>query len=324
MFDLQLDRIVKWIIDNGYDSVALQLPEGLKSKSFEISDFIRSNTDVSISIIGDPCYGACDLRKDNADALIHFGHSPIPSLDDGGNVLYIESKVDADISSISLVADKIPGNVGILASVQYVHLIPEITSILEKNGKTVFVSEGDKRTVYSGQILGCNCTAAENISDKVDAFLYIGEGDFHPLAAAFGVGKPIMIYDPINNELRNVDDVRDRILRKRFATIQSSMDAKTFLIIVCSKPGQRRDDDAVIAMEKIEHAGRKAYKIVMDEISPERLMHYNVDAYVNTACPRIAMDDSVRYRNPMITLPELDIVLGLASWEEYKFDVIRP
>ena len=324
MFDLQLDRVVKWITDNGYDSVALQLPEGLKSKAFEICDFIRSNADVSISIIGDPCYGACDLRKDNAQALIHFGHSSIPSLDDIGDVLYIESKVDVDISRMSSIIDNIPENVGILASVQYVHLIPDIISILEKSGKKAFVSDGDRRTVYPGQILGCNCTAAENVADKVDAFLYVGEGDFHPLAAAFGVGKPIMIYDPINNELRNVDDVRDRILRKRFAQIQSSANAETFLIIVCSKPGQRRDDDAVLATMKIEHSGKKAYMVVMDEISPDRLMHYDADVYVNTACPRIAMDDSVRYKKPMITLPELDIVLGLSSWENYEFDVIRP
>ena len=324
MFDLQLDRVVKWIIDNGYDSIALQLPEGLKSKAFEICDFIRNEVDVEISIIGDPCYGACDLRKDNAQALVHFGHSSIPSLDEIGDVLYIESKVDVDISKISSILNNIPEKVGMLASVQYVHLIPKIISILEKGGKKAFVSEGDRRTVYPGQILGCNCTAAENIADKVDAFLYIGEGDFHPLAAAFGVGKPIMIYDPINNELRNVDDVRDRILRKRFALIQSSNEAKTFLITVCSKPGQRRNDDALLAMAKIEAAGKKAYKVVMDEISPDRLMHYDVDVYVNTACPRIAMDDSIRYKKPMITLPELDIVLGLGSWEDYKFDVIRP
>ena len=47
-----------------------------------------------------------------------------------------------------------------------------------------------------------------------------------------------------------------------------------------------------------------------------------VDAYVNTACPRIAMDDSVRYDRPMLTIPEAEIVLGLRTWDDYVFDSI--
>jgi 2-(3-amino-3-carboxypropyl)histidine synthase len=52
------------------------------------------------------------------------------------------------------------------------------------------------------------------------------------------------------------------------------------------------------------------------------LIHYRVDAYVNTACPRIAMDDSVRYERPMLTIPEAEIVLGLRTWDDYVFDSI--
>ena len=324
MFDLQLDRVVKWITDNGYRSVALQLPEGLKSKAFEICDCISSDTGVSVSIIGDPCYGACDLRRDNSEALVHFGHSAIPSQDDGGNVLYIESRVDVDVNNISSLADGLPQRIGLTASIQYVGLIPRIKDVLEGCGRSVRVADGDRRTVYPGQILGCNCTAAEKIATEVDMILYIGEGDFHPLAAAFGTGKNIMIYDPVNGTLRDVDDVRDRILRRRFAMIQSSMDAVTFLVIVSSKQGQRRDAEADSAVVRIRDGGKKAYKVVMDEISPDRLIHYDADVYVNTACPRIAMDDSVRYKRPMLTLPELDIVLGSSSWDDYRFDVIRP
>ena len=35
---------------------------------------------------------------------------------------------------------------------------------------------------YKAQILGCDTTAAEKIKDKVDAYLYIGTGKFHPIA----------------------------------------------------------------------------------------------------------------------------------------------
>ncbi|MBO7204879.1 MAG: diphthamide synthesis protein, partial [Candidatus Methanomethylophilaceae archaeon] len=47
-----------------------------------------------------------------------------------------------------------------------------------------------------------------------------------------------------------------------------------------------------------------------------------VDAYVCTACPRIAMDDALRYDRPMLTPPELEVALGIREWDDYVFDQI--
>lgn len=327
MFDFQLDNIVAWIRDGGYTSVALQLPEGLKIRATEISDYLTEKTGVETLIVGLPCYGACDLYdyRGKTDALVHFGHSPIPSQGDDPNVLYIESRSDADVDdSILGLLSGLPERIGLLATIQYLDLIPKVKSILEKSGRKVFVGTGDRRIAYPGQVLGCNCTSAYAVADDVDEFLYIGEGDFHPLAAAFGVNKPIRVFNPVTGELRSVNDVRDRILRKRFAAIQSAKDAQSFLVIVCSKIGQDRSAQADAAVSKIRSKGLKAYKAVMEEITPASLMAYRVDAYVNTACPRVAMDDSARYDRPMITLTELDIVLGEKFWDSYQFDQIRP
>jgi 2-(3-amino-3-carboxypropyl)histidine synthase len=323
MFDLQMDRVVGWILSNGYSHVAVQLPEGLMLRATEVYDTI-SSAGVRVTIIGDPCYGACDIRKDGADALVHFGHSQIPSADDGGNVLYIEARYDHGLGGIGDLADGLPGKVGIIAAVQYVGLIPQMKAALEAAGRTVSVSRGDERITYPGQVLGCNCSSAETISGEVDGFVFIGEGDFHPLAAALSVRKDVWVFDPISKASRKMDAIRDRTLRRRFAAIQSASDAASFLVIVCSKSGQRRDSAAAAAAERIAASGRKAYVAVMDEITPERLSRYSVDAYVSTACPRIALDDSVRYGRPMLTLTELDIVLGLSTWDGYTFDAIRP
>jgi len=316
MFDLKLNEVVDWIRSNGFSSVAVQLPEGLRSKAMEIADLI-SSFDVSVTIIGDPCYGACDIRMDNAQALIHFGHSAIPS-QNTKNVLYIEARTDRDINIPEDLGKELFGTVGLLATIQYVHLIPQVKEFLESKGMTVKVYKGDDRIAYPGQVLGCNHSSA----GPADSYLFIGEGDFHPLAAAFGTKKKMIILNPISGETRNVDEVRDRILRKRFAAIQSAKEAQRFLVILCSKTGQRRDSAAKDSAKKIIDSGKKVYTVVMDEISPDRLLSYDVDAYVNTACPRIAMDDSVRYRRPMLTPPELDIVLGLKEWDDYSFDSI--
>ena len=327
MFDFQLDNIVAWIRDGGFSSVALQLPEGLKIRANEISDYLCEKTGVDILIIGSPCYGACDLYdyKGKTDALVHFGHSPIPSQGDDPNVLYIESRSDAslDDSVIDSLKD-LPERVGLLVTIQYLDLIPRMKDILEGSGRKVSVGRGDKRLAYPGQVLGCNCSSAESVIDEVDAFLFLGEGDFHPLAAAFGVKKDIKVLNPVTGEVRNMSETRDRILRKRFAAIQSASSAQSFLVIICSKVGQDRTAEAERAVERIRSHGLKAYKAVMEEITPMSLAAYRVDAYVSTACPRVAMDDSAKYDRPMLTLSELEIVLGEKQWADYEFDQIRP
>ncbi len=327
MFDFQLENIVAWIRDGGYSSVALQLPEGLKIRATEISDYLSEKTGVDVLVIGLPCYGACDLfnYKGKTDALVHFGHSPIPSQGDDPNVLYIESRSDANLGKEILpMLEILPQRVGLLATIQYLDLLPKVKSMLESTGRTAIIGTGDRRIAYPGQVLGCNCSAAESVLDDVDVFLFLGEGDFHPLAAAFGVKKEVFVMNPVTKEFRNMSEIRDRILRKRFAAIQSAKDAQSFLVIVCSKIGQNRSAQADAAVSKIRSKGLKAYKAVMEEITPASLMAYRVDAYVNTACPRVAMDDSARYDRPMITLTELDIVLGEKFWDSYQFDQIRP
>ena len=327
MFDFQLDNIVAWIRDGGYTSVALQLPEGLKIRATEISDYLTEKTGVETLIVGLPCYGACDLYdyRGKTDALVHFGHSPIPSQGDDPNVLYIESRSDADVDdSILGLLSGLPERIGLLVTIQYLDLIPKVKSILEKSGRKVFVGTGDRRIAYPGQVLGCNCSSAEAVLDDVDAFLFIGEGDFHPLAAAFGIKKDVIVLNPVTSEVRSMAEVRDRILRKRFAAIQTAKNAQSFLVIVCSKVGQNRSEEADRAIEKIRSHGLKAYKAILEEITPLSLLSYRVDAYVNTACPRVAMDDSAKYDHPMITLTELDIVLGDREWADYEFDQIRP
>ncbi len=58
-------------------------------------------------------------------------------------------------------------------------------------------------------------------------------------------------------------------------------------------------------------------------IGPDLIDFYPVDAFVNTACPRIAIDDAVRYRKPLITPFELEVALGEKQWETgYMFDEI--
>ena len=135
--------------------------------------------------------------------------------------------------------------------------------------------------------------------------------------------KPVLVLNPVTGEVRDMSETRDRILRKRFAAIQRASGASSFMVIQCSKVGQNRSVEADRMVRLLREHGKAAFKVIMEEVTPASLMAYRVDAFVCTACPRIAMDDSARYDRPMLTIPEAEIVLGERTWDGYAFDQIR-
>ena len=63
--------------------------------------------------------------------------------------------------------------------------------------------------------------------------------------------------------------------------------------------------------------------IAINNFSPEILQSFNnIDCFVSTACPRIAIDDYIQYKKPILTPIELEIVIGKRKWEDYTFDQI--
>ena len=94
------------------------------------------------------------------------------------------------------------------------------------------------------------------------------------------------------------------------------------MVIGCGKVGQNRRSEADRIAGLLRDAGKDVVMLATDEISPQALLPYRVDAFVSTACPRVAMDDQARYPKPMLTVTEAEIVLGLRDWSDYRFDTI--
>ena len=120
-----------------------------------------------------------------------------------------------------------------------------------------------------------------------------------------------------------MDEYADRILRIRFARITKARSAKKWGIIVSSKEGQYRMQLAKEIKKTIEENGMEAYIILADHINPDILLPYlELEAFVVSACPRIAIDDSQMYKKPLLTPQELEIVLDKREWENYQLDEI--
>ena len=114
--------------------------------------------------------------------------------------------------------------------------------------------------------------------------------------------------DPYTGEAEEMSLERiERILRQRFGLIMSVQEANSFGILIGEKPGQMRRTLALRMKRMLAQHGKKGYLLALEHVGPELIDFYPVDAFVNTACPRIAIDDAVKYRKPLITPFELEV-----------------
>ena len=322
-FDFEIARIVRTINGRGSHRVILQFPEGLKRKAAEVAAAISSQVECEIIVHGEPCFGACDVPRTNADLIVHFGHLPIPCLDTPNTIMFIQAKSDADpMPVLQQNVDKLPQKIGLLTTAQHIHQIVPVKDFLESKGKEVLVGKGDGRLFAEGQLLGCNASCARKVVDKVDAFLYVGTGNFHPLAVALATPKPVIIADPVNDEMRDISEARDRLLRQRHAAIEKARDVKRFGILLSEKAGQRREKLAKFAKQLLSDSKIESVIVEMDMVTPQKLKAFGLDAWISTACPRLAIDEYSTYDRPILTPPELEILLGKRDWEDYVFDEI--
>jgi 2-(3-amino-3-carboxypropyl)histidine synthase len=136
--------------------------------------------------------------------------------------------------------------------------------------------------------------------------------------------KPVIAADPYTTTIRKqeIEDMKNNILRQRYGAIIACRSARRFGILIGVKRGQQRIKLARELHQMIQSTGRKSLLITMDEFSPVSLQGFDIDCYVSTACPRIAIDDYLQYKKPIITPVELEIVLGRREWETYVFDEI--
>ena len=321
MYELDEDALVREVRRRGARRVVIQLPEGLKRFGPHLASVVESAGAVAMVLV-DPCYGACGVALQeavelDADLIVHYGHSrmlsehPIPTI-------YFDARMDVDLERPIREALKLLGGcrrVGVATTLQHVHKLDDVRRLLVDGGIDVVVG-ASKRTEYPGQVIGCDYEAIKSIENEVDGFLFVG-GRFHGLGAQLSTPKPVVVADPYEGRAYTLRDEADRTLRRRYASIIEARDAENFGVIVGVLPGQRRIHMAMEAKRMLEEAGRKATLLAARFITPEALAGFRtVEAFVNTACPRISLDDAQRFERPILTFRELMVMLGRLRWED--------
>jgi len=193
-----------------------------------------------------------------------------------------------DFNKIKL--DELPKKLGILTTAQFKSKTKEIIQYLEDNNKETFIDKGKQR--HEGQLLGCDQTAALQIQDKVDAYLYIGSGDFHPLGVAMNTKKDVYLFNPVTSvfSIFNKENI-EKYNKNKKVNYMKFLTAENIGILVTIKPGQYSYKRAKEIKKKLEEKGKNAFIFVFDTLDATEMQNFPfIDFWINTACPRIADD----------------------------------
>ena len=321
-FDLEEERVKQEILRLGAKRVLLQFPEGLKPEAPRLAKTVEKTGALPI-VSADPCYGACDLATEaaeslGADLIVHYGHAkllrhePIPTI-------YVEARATVNISEA--VEKALPllekwRRIGLATTVQHVQTLDVVREVLVRAAKIVIIGDAG-RLSYPGQVIGCDYSNAKSIVKDIEAFLFVGGGRFHALGVALSTSKPTIVADPYDNRAFSVDDEADRVLRQRWRSVEEAQKARNFGILIGLKPGQKNLGQALQIKRKLEEKGKNACMFAIREATSEALSEFpTIEAYVNTACPRLSIEDAQRFRVPVLSKNEALVIIGEVSWED--------
>jgi len=187
-------------------------------------------------------------------------------------VFHIDAKSNADVTIPKDKLKLLPKvKFGIVTTIQHLHKIKDVQNQLPGS-------------VFAGQVLGCNALVIDNI--EVDAWLFVGSGEFHPVNVALKSSKPVWLWNPASRQLGELPKERvDSWLKRKRAQLSKYLMAKKVGIIVTVKPGQK---NLLRALELKKNKDKEFFLFACDELNAGEFENFNfIDFWVNTACPRI-------------------------------------
>lgn len=205
--------------------------------------------------------------------------------------IFIPAKYTGKVDLSKINADKLPKKIGIVATAQFLDNIKYLINYLKNNGKEIFI--GKNKQKFNGQILGCDVNAAAKIQDNVDAFLYIGSGEFHPMGVALKTNKDVFTFNPVTSVFSKLNNNEiEKYKKNRKVKYVKFLHADNIGILVSTKLGQNSRKKALEIKKKLENKGKKCFIFVFDILNGNEMENFPfIDFWVNTACPRIADDE---------------------------------
>ncbi|MBW2971405.1 diphthamide synthesis protein [Candidatus Woesearchaeota archaeon] len=199
---------------------------------------------------------------------------------------FIEAK--SSLGKVEFDTSGLPKKIGIVTTVQHLSDMKKVVDFLWKK---------EIKAVLCGQVLGCDAGAALIHNEDVDAFLYIGTGEFHPIGVALRTGKPVWVLHPDSMRIRKLEEADiERINKRKKGMLLKFHSSKTVGVLLTTKPGQSTVQGGVEKVKEIEKrfADKQFCYFICDTLNFSELENFPfVECWLNTMCPRVMEDLNV-------------------------------
>lgn len=259
-----------------------------------------------------------EAKSLGVDTIIHLGHTPFMR-SDPIRTIYVECRYPDPKPVLQLIPEIVDrlrcfGRVGVGASLQWLDHIDLVAGKLKEAGVEPVVSKPSMFSKHLGQVLGCDYSSLMPLRDCVGAFLIVGS-IFHGLGAALLSDRPTFAVDPHTQAVKDLRGMREKVLRQRYANILAFRNSRKVGVITSVKPGQSRLGLGEMMLKLLSDGGYEAYHVSADEVDTDTLIDYRLQGYVNTACPRLSIEDQSRFHAPLLLPMEALVALNLIAWD---------
>ncbi len=222
-------------------------------------------------------------------------------------VEYFEAKSNIESMNISdeLINAVKNKTIAVLTTVQFINLRNFLVKKLQGFCNIKDISMAHAST--DNQLLGCSAFDSDKKKD-IDLYVYLGDGLFHPKSLILeGFAEQVICVSPFDGSVniltkKNVQG----ILKKKKIGLTNFLTKKNIGIIVTTKPGQFN----LKLAEKLKRSNyfkdKNFYIFMFDTVDFNSLDDFNfIECWVNTACPRIGLDDSIKISKPIINIKDV-------------------
>ena len=202
--------------------------------------------------------------------------------------IFIETKYTGPLELPKEMLEELPQKVMVATTIQFTDYLPEIKSKLAAFGKEMYFFQS-MHCRTPGQILGCDNF---KIKPGIEAFLYIGDGEFHP-SALLANELPIFCYNPLSEQWKKFGrkEWDEAKLKKKVALMKFHSASKIGILVSVKEKQRFLQGPAGKLKEELERKGKEVYVFLGNELNDCSLSNFPfIDCWVNTACPRISDD----------------------------------
>jgi len=236
------------------------------------------------------------------------------------NLILIDAYDDVEFDSVAKKCTKLLNGkvISLVTDSQHLHQVDKVEKIFTENGITVKIGKG-KGQLNDGQVFGCEFYPASELKKEVDAYVFLGQSNFHASGIALSTNLPTYILDPYFSEVREITEFAQKLKKKATLAIYKAAEAKSFGVIVGLKEGQLSKVFALRIKKDLEKEGKKVQLFALTDITNDRLRNLKgIDAFIQVACPRISTDN--QFDKPVLSTPQANALLKILrneSIDEY-------